>query len=786
MSRTLFCCFAFATASLFADQTVRPLAFAEGRALSSAATTNAAELVCDNGDDAKATNGWVWSLKLNQQEATPFSVTAESLAEATPGGRNPRDYSLYLDMAYVDGTHLYGQVAEFTPRAQLGWQRRTVTVVPDKPVKFASCYCLFRSTPGRVRFRAPTLKTLEGKSFVAYDTCCQDLAVLNRSDTPRFYLRDAAAERGFRPIQPGGAAVEQVKLAVTSHPGANGATFFDIRLAEQSGQDRAISLVYALPLPGAEPIVWHDSPRNSETLTAASGQRRATTNQKVGEGPLSRWPFGAVTVGGKGLALGYDPSAPAIFRVTANPKTRELLIAFDLGFTREKPDAHFRFVSFAFPGELAFRGALATYQQIFPENHTVRIKKHGLWMAFRKISSVQGWEDFGFAVKEGDNEPAWDDAHGLLTFHYTEPSTWWMTMKGAHGSYTLDDCIAEANRRADAGEPLARAWRAAPCLDALGRPAGAVKDTPWCVGAIWNLSPLPAITNGEYACKLREATWEKRYAQAFPAGVDGEYIDSAEGYVTPPLDFNRAHFAASRTPLAYDPNTKQPGIAKCLAFYEYVRETADRCHAIGRDLMGNGIPHSWPWLVPYSDFGGQETGWINAKGDWRPMSDDDLLYRRAMSGAKPYCFLMNVNFDKFPSALVEKYMQRTLAYGLFASFFSPNASGGHYFSRPELYDRDRPLFRKYVPLCRLVSEAGWRPVNTLAQSKTPGVFVEQFGDRYLTIFNSGKDALTARLHVKRPTATVRERVTDTQLAVTGNRLEFSLPGETVRLFDFGD
>ena len=47
--------------------------------------------------------------------------------------------------------------------------------------------------------------------------------------------------------------------------------------------------------------------------------------------------------------------------------------------------------------------------------------------------------------------------------------------------------------------------------------------------------------------------------------------------------------------------------------------------------------------------------------------------------------------------------------GCFPGFFSHNASQGHYFTRPELYDRDRPLFKKYVPLCKLVAEAGWRP-----------------------------------------------------------------------------
>jgi len=41
--------------------------------------------------------------------------------------------------------------------------------------------------------------------------------------------------------------------------------------------------------------------------------------------------------------------------------------------------------------------------------------------ALRPISKVKGWEDFGFAFKEGNDETGWDDQHGITTFRYTEP-----------------------------------------------------------------------------------------------------------------------------------------------------------------------------------------------------------------------------------------------------------------------------------------------------------------------------------------------------------------------------
>jgi hypothetical protein len=163
-------------------------------------------------------------------------------------------------------------------------------------------------------------------------------------------------------------------------------------------------------------------------------------------------------------------------------------------------------------------------------------------------------------------------------------------------------------------------------------------------------------------------------------------------------------------------------------------------------MMANGAPTQLCWLVPLVDVAGTETDW-NPGGAWRPMSDADLLYRRALCKGKPYCFLMNTQFERFSHALVEKYMQRCLAYGMFPGFFSHNAAEGHYFSRPELYDRDRPLFQQYVPLCKRVAEAGWEPIPG-ARSEDPRVYVERFGGEpswYLTVFNDSPDRRTTTI-----------------------------------------
>ena len=167
--------------------------------------------------------------------------------------------------------------------------------------------------------------------------------------------------------------------------------------------------------------------------------------------------------------------------------------------------------------------------------------------------------------------------------------------------------------------------------------------------------------------------------------------------------------------------------------FEYVRQIARDVHALDRLMMANATPIQLCWLAPLLDVMGTETDW-HGNGQWQPMSDGELLFRRAMCKGKPYCFLMNTRFEDFSHELVGQYMRRAVAYGMFPGFFSHNASEGHYFSRPELYNRDRPLFQQFIPLCRRVAEAGWEPL-TGATCDDEQVYVERFGDRLLTVFN---------------------------------------------------
>jgi len=102
--------------------------------------------------------------------------------------------------------------------------------------------------------------------------------------------------------------------------------------------------------------------------------------------------------------------------------------------------------------------------------------------------------------------------------------------------------------------------------------------------------------------------------------LDGEYIDSSEGYVTDELDFRRDHFACADTPLTFSLDSRRPAIFRGLIVFEYIRAIAEDVHAMNKLMMANSTPHNLCWLVPQLDVVRTETNW-NPNGTWRPMSD---------------------------------------------------------------------------------------------------------------------------------------------------------------------
>ena len=723
-----------------------------------------------------------WSVRLDQKTTMPVKVFAEGRLVAGSG-----EVLIYVDVSYADGGHLWGQKARFSTKKTDTWQTRCVTVLPERPIRTLSIYVMARGGEGlEAHFRNVRLdETNVAEGVVTFDGV--PVVAKAQLTEPTFLVRDVAAKGdGFARI---GADAKDLRLKASCRT-QGAARFYDVTLEDERGGDRAVTLAWAQPIDTKDGR-WFDSPRTERPFAGATGEFRRLQPSACGAGGFSRLPFVAVTDGGRGLAIGVDPRLPGYFRVGASPDLKLAYLTYDFALVPEKRTAHVGFVTFPFEAKDGWRGALEAYQKLFPEFNVVHQKRQGIWMAFRQISKVEGWEDFGFAIKEGDNEIAWDDAHGITTYRYTEPTTWWMKIDGKDGrkQATMDECVARAEALAapdckDKSRGYAQAWKRCAMKDESGAYYGRILDTPWCNGIVWNLNCAPGLgPDCEFAAKLGEPAFSKRYAGTFPQGLDGEYVDSSEMYVTADLDFNRANFAGMATPLTFASESLRPGVFKGMMGYEYVRGIYEKVRAIGRRTMANATPLNWCWLAPYLDVMGTETNW-HPKDRWSPSEDNRLIVTRALCGAKPFCFLQNTDFNTFTYEMCEKYMQRSLAYGFYPSFFSPAASSSsHYFTKPAYYNRDRPLFKKYIPLCRLVGEAGWRPVNRLATSDNAQVFVEQFGDGYVTVFNSSGKPQTAKIRALRG-GPADELVAGGTWAFADGVETVTLPPETVRVLRF--
>jgi len=722
--------------------------------------------LCDNAEATKQQRGVAQSIGLNQKVAAPIIASAWSRAENV-GGSADFDYSLYLDLVFIDGSSLWGQAASF-PVGTRDWNRREVIVFPEKPIKSLTVYTLFRNHSGKAWFRDVELRTLD----VPEGGCRFDgvpVAIERQQDTaPKLLIRDVATNGDFFDT-------EKNKLGVDIKRSAVSPSIVEYALASRDGADHLLTLVYTVPV-ARNGLVWCDDPRRTVDVVAPTEYSKTTSIVAGANGRLSRFPFTAVAGPQGGKAVGIDMLYPAVFRTGYNAATEELFVAADIALTKEKRTATLRFCNFSFEPKLGFRGALAEFYRLFPEQFRCRTPKQGVWMPFAKISKVEGWEDFGFMFKEGNDETAWDDEHGILTFRYTEPTTWWMSMS-KELPRTMDVALAEVDKLIAKGDARAKTLLSCGMRDVDGNLVGKFLDTPWSNGIVWSINELPGLPEpNAFSIKWGEAIIERLYGPNKKADLDGEYVDSAEGYVTAQLDFCREHFSAAKRPLAFDKETLRPGIYRGLVLQEYCEKIAADVHAIGKLSFANSTPSSLCWLAPHFDVLGTETNWNRGK-KWSPMSDADLLYRRALCGPKPYCFLMNTVFDDFSYELTELFMKRSLAYGMFPGFFSADASTGHYFSRPELYNRDRALFKKYVPLCKMVAEAGWNPI-TEATSSDPSVYVERFGN-YLTIFNDSKETKTVTITISKRPATLKEHVRGLPISVKNGTFDVVIDPEDV-------
>ncbi|MBR4416804.1 MAG: hypothetical protein IKS67_08540, partial [Victivallales bacterium] len=380
-----------------ADLTPMSLETVEWRAWEDGYVATDEGFVCDNGNDAKLRRGLGKLIVLNQKRPLAIRVTAESKAENASRG-DESNYSLYLDISYIDGTNDWGVKSPFTQGTH-DWEEKEVVFMPAKPIESISCWLLFRNHTGKVWFR--NLKFYQAP-FNPDSASFDGTAVINVTPQPTAFkqwggwiLRDVKQNTPFMTVakspdaQSGNALGIDFKLESSYSDDAKFKTA--ILTAPDLKEDRILHLAYVQTLPEGD-WQWLPFARNPKRTT--SGEYMFASNTGCGAGHNSTQPIAAVADGENGMAIGMDLNTPAHGRSVYNADTRELFVAFDIALTPENNTATVKVFQFNFNNKKGLRSAFAKLYTVYPEAFKVRIKKQGLWMAFANISEVEGFEDF--------------------------------------------------------------------------------------------------------------------------------------------------------------------------------------------------------------------------------------------------------------------------------------------------------------------------------------------------------------------------------------------------------
>ena len=88
-----------------------------------------------------------------------------------------------------------------------------------------------------------------------------------------------------------------------------------------------------------------------------------------------------------------------------------------------------------------------------------------------------------------------------------------------------------------------------------------------------------------------------------------------------------------------------------------------------------------------------------------------------------------------------------------------------------------------MPLIRRLSESGWRAVNRLAKCEGDGVVMEQFGEKYLTLYNHGKGCADVKMEFLVPVTGARELIENAEVAVQKGKAKFQLEPDDVMMLE---
>jgi hypothetical protein len=508
---------------------------------------------------------------------------------------------------------------------------------------------------------------------------------------------------------------------------------------------RRLKVAWSLPVEALN-WWWWDDIATTRTIDAVSSYQNVSS--VIGR-PVSVYPFATISGEECAVALAVPMVPPQLqyfsYSREQGLRTEYRVCLSDISGTAPSWQAEWEFEIFRAEAAWGARSVLQKYYKFFPEYFVKRTARDGAWEYPIRPSQIPNPLDFGFRFFEtwpqSAEERAVCAAYGIGIYHYIEPWLCWHAWGSEPEKPPYEERVAQL-----------QAWAAETTSTAtwLGVPQW------YTAQAVLNSSPLDA--DGRLYIDALDYYWHEWapgvYNQAFPVNADGGIgnpdtakvyclyqvlprLDEAEGIYVDSItmslfhweDFRSEHLSASYLPLDV---SARGGVAVELApfaQYEFLSSLAGDLHARGKLVMGNIFSSSieYRFYAAQLDILGSE---VFELGESPALS----RCRRTLSHHKINTNLLQWGWGLptfITSEQMKSFIENSMFYGIFPGVSSAGGemSGGapnRYFLHPELYERDRPLFRLYIPVIRRLSDAGWEPL-TFARMDDANVLIERFG-----------------------------------------------------------
>ena len=563
----------------------------------------------------------------------------------------------------------------------------------------------------------------------------------------------------------------------------------DATLTDTTGQDRPVEVSFRLPL-DVVGWSWENSFVNSSVIQ--DGVRYENTDYAlIGSQGRSLYPFATVGNGVAAFSLAV-PMVPQMQRFSYDT-ANGLRSVWDLGLsaaaTKTKSKASWTFWIYTQSPKWKFRAAAEKYYGLEAASFTSAFKLQGAW-ALGSLTSISNPLDFGWGVIEGDgaNGIAFGNQNDIWVHHYVNASGWFREFPSYTGGPQppYDVIVSALSSDATSGtetttdyaplEEMAQAVINSSPYDAQGKYLVQADSYFWYKNQIqvYPVLPDPNIPAPSSWSVLKKYSVDGRISLWQGAGyhLDGIFLDNLDYHFAPKENHRRSLWAYSDFPLSFSYSTRKVVEYDGFALAEFCRSLRSYLNGKGMTLMGSNYAPDLRWMAAYLDIVGGEVGGADPS--------DQAYVKRALSFGKNWTNLLVVYSGAPTAPQVLGYFRQALALGFFPGFNSI------YWSNSTAYERDRPLFKQYMPLIKKVVEAGWKPLP-YATPSDPVIYVERFDDQkgdtfYLTAQNTSASTKTfqmtvdgASLQLGSGSITLKELVGNTSLSASrsGSNILFS-------------